>query len=87
MRKISFSSFIFAYRAAALVHPDAALLLLYVSGFESQEVLSCTQSIIITQHTHNQVERVAMQHILTRGTIKHLVTGLKMAISWRNGNR
>lgn len=52
--------------AAALVHPDATLLLLCVGGLESQEVLPCTQAIIVTQHTHYQVQRVSVQHILTK---------------------
>lgn len=50
--------------AAALVHPDAALLLICICGLESQEVLPCTQAIIITHHTHDQVQRVSVQHIL-----------------------
>lgn len=56
--------------AAALIYPDAALLLLCVGGLESQEVLPCTQAIIVTQHTHYQVQRVSVQHILARGTFK-----------------
>lgn len=52
------------HRAAALVHPDAALFLLRVRGLESQEVLPGAQAVIVTQHAHDQVQRVSMQHVL-----------------------
>lgn len=55
---------VYPHRAAALVHPDAAPFLLGVRGLESQEVLSCPQAVIVTQHAHNQVQRVSMQHVL-----------------------
>lgn len=55
---------VYPHRAAALVHPDAALLLLCVRGLESQEVLSGAQAVIVTQHAHDQVQRVSMQHVL-----------------------
>lgn len=54
----------YPHRAAALVHPDAALFLLCVRGLEGQEVLSGAQAVIVTQHAHNQVQRVSMQHVL-----------------------
>lgn len=49
-----------SYRIAALVEPDAALLLLGISGAESQKVPPCSKTIIVAQHAHYQVERVAV---------------------------
>lgn len=63
---------IYPHRAAALVHPDAALFLLHVCGLESQEVLSGAQAVIVTQHAHNQVQRVTMQHVLVMRASKTL---------------
>lgn len=54
------------HRATTLVHPDAALLLLCIRGLESQEVLPCTEPVIVTQHAHDQEQRVAVQHVLKR---------------------
>lgn len=56
------------HRAAALVHPNAALLLFGVSGFQSQEVFPRAQAVIVAQHAYDQVERVSMQHILFKKT-------------------
>lgn len=55
---------VYPHRAAALVHPDAAPFLLRVRGLESQKALSRAQAIVVTQHAHNQVQRVSMQHVL-----------------------
>lgn len=52
------------HRAAALVHPDAAPFLLRVRGLQSQEVLSGAQAVVVTQHAHDQVQRVSVQHVL-----------------------
>jgi hypothetical protein len=54
------------HRAAALVHPDAAVLLLGIGGLESQQVLPSPQAVIITEHPHYQIERVAVQNVLYR---------------------
>lgn len=64
------------HRAAALVHPDAALCLLRVRGLQSQEVLSSAQTIIVTQHAHDQVQRVSMQHVLVTRASETLSFGL-----------
>jgi len=58
-----------SYRTAALIHPDAALMLLGISGFQCEQVLSSTQTIIIAKHTYNQVERVTVKHILRKERI------------------
>lgn len=58
-----------SYRTAALIHPDAALLLLCICGLQGEQVFSSTQTIIIAKHTYNQVERVTMKHILRRQRI------------------
>lgn len=55
-----------SYRIAALIHPDAAVMLLGISGLQCEQVLSSTQTIIIAKHTHNQVERVTVKHILRK---------------------
>lgn len=49
-----------AYCIAALVDPDAALLLLGISGVECKEVSPRTEPVIIAQHAHYQVQRVAV---------------------------
>lgn len=57
-------------RAAALIHPDAALLLLSICGLKCQQVPTSAQAVIVAQHAHNQVQRVSMQNILAGGRIK-----------------
>lgn len=49
-----------AYCIAALVDPEAALLLLGISGVECKDVFPCTKPVIIAQHAHYQVQRVAV---------------------------
>lgn len=58
-----------SYRTAALIHPDAALLLLCICGLQREQVFSSTQTIIIAKHTYDQVERVTVKHILRRQRI------------------
>lgn len=59
-------------RADALIHPDAALLLLWIRGLQCQQVLAGAQAVVVAQHAHNQVQRVPMQNILEGSRITNI---------------
>lgn len=55
------------HQAAALVHPQADLLIAGIGGLQSQQAFPRPQAVVVAHHPDDQVEGMPVQHVLQRG--------------------